>query len=71
MTVNKKGLNETLSIREMTSYFARAIAKQNGHFGSELERAKGIQKGLYIRIKVLLCKNRLKNTLNVRQMTRF
>ena len=26
----QKGLNETLSIREMTSYFARAIAKQNG-----------------------------------------
>ena len=41
------------------------------YFGSELQRAKSIQKRLCNHITVLLCKNRLKNTLNVRQITRF
>ena len=42
------------------------------YFGSELERAKTIQKRLCNHITVLLCKNWPKNTLNnVRQVTRF
>ena len=75
VTVNKKGLNETLSIREITSYFARAIAKQNGQcwfiLGRNLKERKAYKSDSAFALKYSYAKSRLKNTLDVRQMTRF
>ena len=62
-------------IRSKNCHFAKAIAKQNGHKWSLLGLRPKMPKTYRNRlpfklIRVVLCRKLLKNTLNIKKMTR-